>query len=120
MANPNPSPETRFKPGQSGNPSGRSKEELEALHQSAKIAANLTLKALSSLQEKIDSNEKLSEEDLALLFSPDIRGMIKEAQDRAHGTPRQAVDHTTNGKDMPPASPIDKALAEALAKKLTE
>lgn len=30
-------------------------------------------------------------------------------------------DHTTNGKDMTPAAhPIDKALAEALAKKLTE
>ena len=120
MANPNPSPKTRFKPGQSGNPSGRSKEELEALHQSARIAANLTLKALSSLQEKVDNCEKLSDDDIALLFSNDVRGMIKEAQDRAHGTARQAVDHTTNGKDIPAASPIDKALADALAKKLTE
>jgi hypothetical protein len=28
MANPNPSPATRFKPGQSGNPGGRSKTAL--------------------------------------------------------------------------------------------
>ncbi len=35
MANPNPSPETRFKPGQSGNPGGRKKriadESVEAV-----------------------------------------------------------------------------------------
>lgn len=29
MSNPNPSPETRFKPGQSGNPSGRPKNTLK-------------------------------------------------------------------------------------------
>jgi len=30
MSNPNPSPETRFKPGQSGNPGGRPKDSLKA------------------------------------------------------------------------------------------
>lgn len=120
MANPNPSPKTRFKPGQSGNPSGRSAEELRAMNEAAKIAANLTLKALSSLQERISQGEKLSEADLALLLSADTRGMIKEAQDRAHGTPRQAVDHTSSDRSMTPEKPADPAILEALVKKLTE
>lgn len=91
MANPNPSPETRFKKGQSGNPSGRSKQELENMHKSAVIASELTLKALSSLQESVESGEDVSPEMLALLLSADTRGMIKEAQDRAHGTPAATV-----------------------------
>lgn len=91
MANPNPSPETRFKPGQSGNPSGRSSEELKTMNEAARIAAELTLKALSSLQERVNKGETLSNDDLGLLLSADVRGWVKEAQDRAHGTPRATV-----------------------------
>ena len=50
-------------------------------------------------------------------FNPPITKMMLSK----HGySDRLDQDHTTNGKDMPAASPIDKALAEALAKKLTE
>lgn len=97
MANPNPSPATRFKKGQSGNPSGRSSEELKNMNEAARIASELTLKALSSLQEKVNKGDELSDDDIALLISADTRGLIKEAQDRAHGTPKQAIDHTTGG-----------------------
>ena len=100
MANPNPSPSTRFKKGQSGNPSGRSSEELKNLSEAAKIASALTLKALSSLQEKVNRGETLSDDDLALLLCADTRGMIKEAQDRAHGTPKQAHEHTSPDGSM--------------------
>lgn len=102
MANPNPSPSTRFKKGQSGNPSGRSSEELKNLSEAAKIASELTLKALSSLQEKVNSGETLTEDDLALLLCADTRGMIKEAQDRAHGTPSQDINHRSDDGSMTP------------------
>ena len=117
--NPNPSPATRFKKGQSGNPSGRSSQELKDMNEAAKIAAKLTLKALSSLQDRLDEGEKLSTDDLAFLFSADARGMIKEAQDRAHGTARQSVDVESPNGTMTP-QPVDAALAAGLAKKLTE
>ena len=100
MANPNPSPATRFKKGQSGNPSGRSSEELKNLNEAAKIASALTLKALSSLQEKVDRGGKLTDDDLALLLCADTRGMIKEAQDRAHGTPSQDINHRSDDGSM--------------------
>lgn len=72
------------------------------MNEAARIAASLTLKALSSLQDKLNAGEVLSDADLSLLLSADTRGMIKEAQDRAHGTPKQAVDHTSSDGTMTP------------------
>lgn len=61
------------------------------MNEAARISAELTLKALSCLQESI-SGEEDKEKILELLMNKDSRGMMKEAQDRAHGTPRQTVD----------------------------
>ena len=94
--NPNPSPATRFKPGQSGNPSGRSTEEQLAHQEAAKIAAKLKLKALSSLQDKISKEETTEKEIREMLFNPDVQRMFKEAEDRAHGSPKAAVDLTNS------------------------
>ncbi len=76
---------------------------MQNLHKSAKIASELTLKALSSLQDRVNQGETINLDDLALLLSADVRGMIKEAQDRAHGSPKQAVDHTTGGEKLGPS-----------------
>lgn len=99
MANPNPSPETRFKPGQSGNPGGKSGEQLRIDREAADMAAKIRHKILSSLAGKIDAGE-----DPLQFVDPAMLKLFKDSEDRAHGTPRQAVDHTTNGKDMPPPS----------------
>lgn len=97
--NPNPSPETRFKPGQSGNPSGRSSEELKALNESARIAANLRLKVLSSLQDMMKDRE-LNADDLKLLLDGGTLKLFKDSEDRAHGTPKQSVDNTSSDGSM--------------------
>ena len=99
MANPNPSPSTRFKKGQSGNPSGRSTDELKAHHEAAKIAAKLKLDALSCLQELV-AKETNSENIIALLMNGDALRMFKEVEDRAHGTPKQSVDNTSSDGSM--------------------
>jgi hypothetical protein len=91
MANPNPSPKTRFKKGQSGNPSGKSSEVLKAEAKAAEIAAKLRLAALSSLQEKIGDGF-VDGELLELLMSAGALKLFKDSEDRAHGTPRQAVE----------------------------
>ena len=94
--NPNPSLSTRFKKGQSGNPSGRSKSELIAHNKAAAIAAKLKLKALSCLQEKIDG-DITCDEAIELLTNGDVLRMFKEVEDRAHGTPSQTTDVTSGG-----------------------
>lgn len=117
MANPNPSPETRFKPGQSGNPSGRSSEELKNLTEAARISSELKLKALSCLQERVSKDDLTADQALELLMSADALRLFKEAEDRAHGTPRQSIDHMSGDGSMTPKPGLDvsKLSAEALA-----
>lgn len=88
MANPNPSPETRFKPGESGNPSGRSTEEQKAWSEAAAISAQLKLKALSCLQEKIDAGEI----DPLEVIEANTLKLFKDSEDRAHGTPKATTE----------------------------
>lgn len=64
------------------------------MNESARIASELTLKAMETLQSQVTSaetEEKLNQV-LSMLLNKDTRGMIVEAQNRAHGTPKQTVD----------------------------
>ena len=96
--NPNPSPETRFKPGQSGNPSGKSTEVQLAEQEAAKISAQLRLKALSCLQEKIDNGEMSADE----VIEAATLKLFKDSEDRAHGTPKQSMDVESPDGSMTP------------------
>jgi hypothetical protein len=107
--NPDPSHETRFKPGVSGNPSGRSTEELIAMNEAAKISANLRLAALSCLQGKVDNGE-----DLLEYLDANILNLFKQSEDRAHGTPQQSVNHTSDDRSMSPARELSDAELQAV------
>jgi hypothetical protein len=92
MANPNPSPKTRFRKGQSGNPKGRIK-----------------LPDISEALAKILADEKdgytALEATLMALRAKAVKGDIRAAEallDRAFGRPKQAIDHTTDGKALTP------------------
>lgn len=101
MANPNPSPATRFKKGNSGNPAGKTKGQRAAEIEAARISAELRLKALSALQDMV-SNSKLSPDQLEQLINPATLKLFKDSEDRAHGTPTQAVEHTSPDNSMTP------------------
>lgn len=99
MANPNPSPETRFQAGQSGNPGGKTAEHVRLERESAEMAARLRHAMLSSMQEKlskITEGEEPSPDALNLLSADALR-LFKDSEDRAHGTPRQSVEHAGEG-----------------------
>ncbi len=109
MANPNPSPETRFKPGQSGNPGGKSEGQRAAEIKAAETAALLREKMLSSLQEKVD----IGELDILELIDANTLKLFKDSEDRAHGTPKQSVDHTSSDQTMTPVSGLDIKVVNA-------
>jgi hypothetical protein len=88
MANPNPSPETRFKPGETLNPLGKTSEQRKAEVKAAEIAANLRLAILSRMQERVDQGE-----DVTDMLTSDALRLFKDSEDRAHGTPKQSVEH---------------------------
>ena len=81
----------RFKPGQSGNPSGKSSAHLQAEKRAAEIAARLRLRMLEELDGDPTILDRLDAATLKL---------FKDSEDRAHGTPTQSVDVTTAGEPV--------------------
>lgn len=103
MANPNPSPETRFTPGRSGNPGGKSSEQIKDEREASAIAAKLRLTMLSTMQEKVDAGT-----DVLELMTSDALKLFKDSEDRAHGTPKQTSEVSgPGGGDVPHRLTID-------------
>ena len=88
MANPNPSPETRFT--SSGNPAGKTAKQRQDEVKASEIAASLRLRALIRMQERLDNGEIEADE----IVNSDALRLFKDSEDRAHGTPRQSVEHS--------------------------
>lgn len=83
MANPNPSPDTRFG-AEKGNPSGggKTKEQKQSEMRSAVIAAKMREKMLSEMMERVEAGESALE-----MLDPAALKLFKDSEDRAHGTP---------------------------------
>lgn len=98
--NPNPSPETRFKPGNNANPGGKSAELRRIEDEAALMAARIRHAALSAMTEKLAKIAELPDADpdeVLKLVSGDNLRLFKDSEDRAHGTPKAAVEHTGEG-----------------------
>jgi hypothetical protein len=98
MANPNPSPSTRFG-AEGGNPAnlgGKTAQQREDEYKASQIAASLRAEALSVMQDKVKSGEI----DILDLIKSDTLKLFKDSEDRAHGTPSQYVDVTTDGNPV--------------------
>jgi hypothetical protein len=94
--NPNPSPETRFQPGSTPNPGGKTKEMKRLEMEAAEMAAKLRHAQLSSMMEKLQAGT-----DALELLNGDALRLFKDSEDRAHGTPKQSVEHGgTDGGPM--------------------
>ena len=61
--------------------------------QAAIGAAKLRLWAISSLQERME-NGTLALEDV---LKPEALRLFRDSEDRAHGTPRQSIEHGGEG-----------------------
>ena len=99
MANPNPSPETRFKPGDewAGNGKGKTASQREAEVKAAEAAAIIRSMALSEMLERIHAHEMTA---LEAITSDNLR-LFKDSEDRAHGTPKATVEGPgENGEHM--------------------
>lgn len=99
MANPNPSPETRFGPGNRANPGGKSKELKRLEMEAAEMSARIRHAALSAMTEKLAKAAEASEPDpdavLKLITSDNLR-LFKDSEDRAHGTPKATTEVTSD------------------------
>lgn len=98
MANPNPSPETRFQAGNNANPGGKTKEHKRLELEAAEMAARLRHAMLSAMTEKLAGGEATADE----LLTGDALRLMKDSEDRAHGTPKATTEiGGIDGADIP-------------------
>lgn len=88
--NPNPSPATRFKPGNRANPGGKTSEHRRLEIEAAEMAARLRHAMLSAITEKLAAGDGAAED----LLTADTLRLIKDSEDRAHGTPKASTEVT--------------------------
>jgi hypothetical protein len=85
VANPNPSPETRFKPGNPGG--GKTSEQKRLEYEAAEMSARIRHRMLSVITEKLSDDEAALE-----MLKADVLRLLKDSEDRAHGTPKASVE----------------------------
>ena len=105
--------DTQFRKGVSGNPGGKSKAQRANEIKAAKISAKMRLKTLASMQA-LFLDKELGPEDLELLLSTGALKLFKDSEDRAHGTPQQSVNHTSDDRSMSPARELSDAELQAV------
>lgn len=88
MANPNPSPETRFKPGNTYG--GKTAEQKRLEYEAAEMAARIRHKMLSDITERLEADQVAVDD----LVRSDVLRLLKDSEDRAHGTPKASVEAT--------------------------
>ena len=87
MANPDPSPETRFKPGQSGNPGGISSEMKALIAENAEKAVRIRAALLAKVSALIDEETGELRGDV----TGEILKLVKDSEDRGFGSPKQTL-----------------------------
>ena len=107
MANPNPPPppeETRWQPGQSGNPGGKTSEHRKAEIRAAEIAAKVQL----DLVEALHNTLKAAQDDAPKLaaIKADVLKLLKDSQDRGYGAPKSSVDLSSEDGSMSPPTTV--------------
>lgn len=88
MANPNPSPSTRFKPGQTPNPGGKSSEQKRIELENARLAMEARNKFLMALTSALDAPDV----DILELMDAQALKLLKDSEDRGLGAPVQDVN----------------------------
>lgn len=89
--NPNPSPGTRFGAGQPRNAGGKTKAHKRLEMEAAEMATKLRHAMISTMLDKLQDGT-----DAMQLMSADALRLMKDSEDRAHGTPKQSVDVDAN------------------------
>lgn len=90
MANPTPNTEglKPFQPGQSGNPGGKTAEQRKLEVEAAEMAARLRHKMLKALTEAAEAGDAATLDQI----KGDVLRLIKDSEDRAHGTPKATTE----------------------------
>ena len=107
--NPNPSPKTRFSPGISGNPGGKTGEAKRLEVMNAEAAMRIRERLLRATEARL---VEMSSEEVMALIEPSMLKLITDSETRGLGSPMQSVDLSSTDGSMSPA-PIDASKMSA-------
>lgn len=110
MAGGNPNPDVKkiekhqFRPGQSGNPGGITKEERARIRENGERATRIRAMYLEALEKKLA--DAISSEDSKTVFEikAEINTLLRDTENRSYGTPTQSVQ--MSGPDGEPIATI--------------
>lgn len=114
MANPNPdmSGLKPFKKGCSGNPAGKTSAQRKAEVEAAELAALVSRDLVKAVHEAI---EGASNEEVQQQIRGDVLTLLRNVQDRAHGTPKQTIEQDTTITETPKGMAAFYGAAETTA-----
>lgn len=96
-----PPEHTQWKPGQSGNPGGKTSEHRKAEIEAAELAAKARLGLVQAFANLV--NGSASDDDRLALLNSDALRLLKDSEDRGFGAPTQPVDNTSSDGSLRPA-----------------
>ena len=102
-----PPVETQFKPGQSGNPGGKTSEQRRLEVENAERATRLHNRMLAGLEAELNAAEEDGDKMAVQMITANILKLIKDAQDRGLGTAVQSVNVESPNGTMTPRAAID-------------
>lgn len=109
-----PPEHTKWKPGESANPGGKTSEHRKAEIRAAELAAKVQL----DLVEALHNTLKAAQDDAPKLaaIKADVLKLLKDSQDRGYGTPKSSVDLSSEDGSMSPQASHEAFLAAMRAK----
>jgi hypothetical protein len=113
MPTPPPPKENRFKPGQSGNPGGKTREQRQAEIAAAELAAKLQYRMLEAMAGLF--NEHPEKEKIVEHIKADPLRLIMDAMDRGFGKPGQNIDLSSTDGSMTPQV-VERIIVQGNAK----
>lgn len=112
--NPDTSGLRPWKPGQSGNPAGNTKEAWVVRRRNAEKAQRIHAAALEALEKWM---ETASDDQKISVIRADILNLTKDSLDREYGKAGQHLDITTKGDSIAPKQLEADLVIEALKRK---
>jgi hypothetical protein len=89
-----PPTHSQFKPGQSGNPGGKSAEHRANEVKAAELAAKARLGIVQAFANLVDG--VVTDAERHALLNSDALRLLKDSEDRGFGAPTQPVDNTSS------------------------
>lgn len=100
-----PPEHTKWKPGQSGNPGGKSSAHRQAEVRAAELAAQTRLELVEAFAALM-ADQATPEQKYALVNSDALK-LLKESEDRGFGTPKSSLDLSSDDGTMSPPSRVE-------------